>query len=983
MSLKLFSHNQSAFEEALAMLEETGKAAVVHPTGTGKSYIGFKLCEQFPEKIVCWLSPSEYIYKTQLENLKEDSDGWQPENVKFFTYVKLMLMSDVELEEIKPDYIILDEFHRCGAEMWGEGVNRLLELYPDIPLLGLTATAIRYLDNQRNMADELFDGNIASEMTLGEAIVRGILNPPKYVMSVFAYQEDYDRLKCRVHRAKSKAVRDKAEQYLEALRRALEMADGMDVIFEKHITDRTGKYIVFCSNIDHLREMQSNVAAWFSKIDKEPHIYTAYSLDSATEKEFEDFKKDESDHLKLLFCIDMLNEGVHVDNISGVILFRPTVSPIIYKQQIGRALSASKTKDPIIFDIVNNIENLASIDTIQKEMRIAISYYRERGESNYIVNEHFQVIDEVREAKELFDSLNDCLTASWQTLFSYAEQYYLEHGNLEMPRRYKTADGYSLGNWIFTQRKIYNGEQYGSLSEDRIKKLEAIGMVWDSTRDLMWHRNYLKAKEFYDANGHLKIPINYVTDDGVRLGSWIASLRSYKKYGNNIAFMSSDRIAQLDAIGMIWDVPDYLWNLNYSAALDFYRAHGSLDVPKGYVTADGVKLYQWLQNIKEARRNPQGTDYKLTDYQIQQLDELNIEWRTQNEVIWDNAYSHAQEYFSAQRDLAVPYTYKSPDGFKLGKWISYQREKYAGGRLTNEQIEKLKQLQMIWKKPDSWEVRYALAERYFQRNGNLDIPSGYSEDGIWIAKWLDEQRQIRNGKRKGKALTEEQIKRLDSIGMRWGSKDDIQWNRQFEDARNYFKANGHLEIPLDYVSSHGTKTAIWLSRQRKLYAQGKLSKDRVKLLGSIGFVKDEPDADTWSQMYDASKAYFEQNGDLLVPMHYVTEEGLKLGAWIARQRANYKSESTTEQLTPERIRQLETIGMVWDVYEYRWRKNFASAQRFFRRNGTLKVPTGYIDENGIRLYNWLQTVRQAYRGNNGTRLTEERIQSLNQIGMIW
>ena len=93
MSLKLFSHNQSAFEEALAMLEETGKAAVVHPTGTGKSYIGFKLCEQFPEKIVCWLSPSEYIYKTQLENLKEDSDGWQPENVKFFTYAKLMLMS--------------------------------------------------------------------------------------------------------------------------------------------------------------------------------------------------------------------------------------------------------------------------------------------------------------------------------------------------------------------------------------------------------------------------------------------------------------------------------------------------------------------------------------------------------------------------------------------------------------------------------------------------------------------------------------------------------------------------------------------------------------------------------------------------------------------------------------------------------------------------------------------------------------------------
>ena len=108
MRLQLFEHNQAAFDAALEMLEATGKAAVVHPTGTGKSYIGFKLCEQFSEKTICWLSPSEYIYKTQLANLKEDSDGWQPENVKFFTYAKLMLMNDSALSAIKPDYIILD-----------------------------------------------------------------------------------------------------------------------------------------------------------------------------------------------------------------------------------------------------------------------------------------------------------------------------------------------------------------------------------------------------------------------------------------------------------------------------------------------------------------------------------------------------------------------------------------------------------------------------------------------------------------------------------------------------------------------------------------------------------------------------------------------------------------------------------------------------------------------------------------------------------
>ena len=248
MAIALFEHNRIAYEAAVSLLNETGKAAIVHPTGTGKSFIAFKLCEDNPESRICWLSPSAYIYETQLENLKSAADGWQPENVTFLTYAKLMGMTDEEIAELQPDYIVLDEFHRCGAEMWGQGVQKLLAAYAATPVLGLSATAIRYLDNQRDMADELFDGNVASEITLGEAIVRGILAAPKYVLSVFSYQKDLERYKARVHRAKSKVVRDEAERYLDALRRALEKADGLDIIFDKHMTERTGKYIVFCSN---------------------------------------------------------------------------------------------------------------------------------------------------------------------------------------------------------------------------------------------------------------------------------------------------------------------------------------------------------------------------------------------------------------------------------------------------------------------------------------------------------------------------------------------------------------------------------------------------------------------------------------------------------------------------------------------------------------------------------------------------------------
>ena len=339
----------------------------------------------------------------------------------------------------------------------------------------------------------MFEGNIASEMTLGEAIVRGILNPPKYVLSVFQYQKDLEKYSYRVKHAKNKAVRDAGEKYLEALRRALDKADGLPEIFEKHMENKRGKYIVFCANVEHMEEMTGYAEEWFGEIDGNPHIYKAYSDDPETSKAFENFKKDESDHLKLLYCIDMLNEGVHVDDVSGVILLRPTVSPIIYKQQIGRALSASKMTKAVIFDIVMNIDNLYSIGTIEDEMQVVMTYYRERGLENEIVNEYFKIIDEVRDCVQLFEKLNDTLAASWEYMFGEAKRYYEKNGNLEVPKKYKTEQGYSLGSWLTTQRNVRRGEQFGILGRERIEKLDSIGMRWESSRDISWEKNYAAA----------------------------------------------------------------------------------------------------------------------------------------------------------------------------------------------------------------------------------------------------------------------------------------------------------------------------------------------------------------------------------------------------------------------------------------------------------------------------------------------------------
>ena len=765
MAISLFEHNETAYYAALSMMKKTGKAAIVHPTGTGKSFIGFKLCEDNPDKRICWLSPSEYIFKTQLENLSAVSSGYRPKNIDFYTYARLMNLTDSEIAEIQPDYIVLDEFHRAGAEEWGKGVQKLLKCYDTRPILGLSATNVRYLDNQRDMADELFDGNIASYMTLGEAIVRGILNAPKYVLSVYSCRKSLKKYEERVHRQKSKAMRDAAEEYLEELRRSLDKAEGIDEIFKKHITDKNGKYIVFCSDYEHLCEMTDKVPEWFGEIDETPHIYKAYSEDPSTDEAFAAFKQDGSEHLKLLFCIDMLNEGVHVDDVSGVILLRPTVSPIIYKQQIGRALSASKKTHPVIFDIVLNIENLYSIGSIEDEMQVATAYYRNRGESDKIAVENFRIYDEVRECRLLFNRLNDVLSASWECMYSVAKRYYETHGNLEVEKRYITDEGYSLGSWLNTQRLVYVGKSHGILTDEQVEKLNAIGMRWESVKDVAWEKYYAAAKAYSAEHGDL-LPV--VTDKayhGVKLGRWIAQIRSYRKSGICSAYLTDERIRLLDEIGMVWDVPDYLFEKNYAALLDYYKENGNSDVPCYYVTADGLRLGTWVSNIR-SRRKKIGQGAELTDELIKRLDELDFSWNGQHKDTWDKAYLAACAYKKKNGNLKIPVAYVTAEGLALGRWLRRQID--SGEKLSAEKKKKLLALGVSFEKTDAWEEKFALLQRYYEEHGDLKIPANYVVNGVWLARWFWEQKARLNGKSVGKkkTLTEEQANKLRSIGVR-------------------------------------------------------------------------------------------------------------------------------------------------------------------------------------------------------------------------
>ena len=759
MSFELFPHNQTAYDSAVALMEQTGKAAVIHPTGTGKSFIAFHLALQHPDKRVCWLAPSEYIFQTQLENLSAANQGIVPENIQFFTYAKQVLLTDEELDRIKPDYIVLDEFHRCGALVWGQGVQRLLAFYPAVSLLGLTATNIRYLDNQRDMADELFDGNVASYITLGEALVRGILASPTYVQTVYAYHKSMEKLAGRVYRARNQAVRDKASKLLEALRRALEKADGLDFIFQKHMPDKHGKYIVFCANKEHMDEMVEKAHQWFGLVDANPHVYQVYSEEPTAEKSFRAFKADESDHLKLLYCIDMLNEGIHVDDVDGVILIRPTTSPIVYKQQIGRALQAGKRSQPVIFDIVNNFENLYSIGSIEEEMRDAISYYRHLDGEGLIVSENFFLIDEVSDCRQLFQQLEETLFASWEEMYGYAQSYYKTYGNLEVPSHYCTEDGYSLGRWIQTQRQVRAGKTYGTLTEERIQLLDAIGMVWDGVRIAAWEKALLEARAYYMQHGDLNVKADTVTPSGFRLGAWIGRLRLYRKSGICRSYLTEDRIRVLDEMNIIWDAFDYLWQRNYLAAKDYYQTNGHLDVPSNYVTQDGIKLGIWISNIRNAYQGINARP-KPTPEQICQLESIGMNWESKLKRLWEAGFQQAQRYAQEHGHLYVPRDFVTQDGYPLGKWVQQQRDTR---RLTDERRKRLEEIGMDWTTSydRQWENTYTLVKQFYIRNGSLNMPTNHKEDGVNIWEWLSSQRKAY----KAGKLSSERQQKLRQIGM--------------------------------------------------------------------------------------------------------------------------------------------------------------------------------------------------------------------------
>ncbi len=550
------------------------------------------------------------------------------------------------------------------------------------------------------MAEEIFNGKIASEMTLGEAIVREILPEPKYVIAMYSYRKELDQLKKRIQTLSNQGLVAENQKLLEQLRRALEQADGLEQVFQKHMEKKDGKYIVFCSDKEHMDEMKEQVPVWFGQVDSRPHIYTAFYNDTATDKEFAAFKKDDSGHLKLLFCIDMLNEGVHVDDVDGVILLRPTVSPIIYLQQIGRALSAGSKKTPVIFDLVNNFDSLCCIDCLKNEMEEAFVLFPTTYGERAHFSDRFRIIDETKDSRILFRKLQANLSSAWDTYYTAARQWYQEKGNLRIPKSYVTSTGLTLGSWIQTQRRVYSGAVAGGLTEVKVRKLNEIGMIWDA-RDQSWNNALAELQTYFNEHGNLDIKARYETPDGFKLGRWVCNLRTKVRTKGLDQALTPEQRQQLAELGMIWDRNSEKWEDYFEAAENYYKTHGNLDVMTKYVTENGLPLGRWLSEISHQVCGENQDQISLSEEQLKRLRSIGFRQEKKTDRQWNEKYMLARNYYETYGNLNIPLSY-SINGVRLGRWIANVRSKRkhpasSGMVLGEERIRQLDSIGMNWK----------------------------------------------------------------------------------------------------------------------------------------------------------------------------------------------------------------------------------------------------------------------------------------------
>lgn len=912
MSMTLNPVNKAAFQKAVQSLETLNRAAVFHPTGTGKSCIAWKVVEAHPQTTFFWLVDGAQRLALRQAELTRYNGGTLPGNVRFCDCEKLAAATPeqwVRLGEQKPGCIVLDCYHELSAVCWAQSVQKLLRMCPQAKVLGLG------VPNGAPVcaaAQELFADCIVSHMTVAEAMAAGTMPVPSaYAALLWPQEEELATLRARIKNlCMPKGDTSLRVQY-EELSWSLRQVENLTVLLPRLLSDTSGHYLVLFESAAYQEKLGTELEQLLRTVDPAVRFYAADHACFADSAAVETFLSDTAPGPKVLLCVNAPGVQQPLEGLAGVILVRQSSLMSTFKQMLCRALVAAGSRSVPVFDLVAQFEGLGNGRTLQRDCTEAMTRAGSKTPG-------FRQERPMQQTYRLYGKLRREMEARWEVLCQAAADAAAKEGTLELPRSYTIHSGVPVGKWLELQRQVQAGQRPGRLTAEQAAKLEKLGIRWNHRLEAAWEKGFASAQKYRTEHGDLLVPVRYRDKNDFALGEWIVYNRQRYLGGN----LTQNRIERLEAIGMVWSTSNDLWEQNYAAATQYYLEHGDLEVPIKYETPSGFGLGVWLGAQRAAHKAGE-----LPQEQVERLDALGMDWTNRNDRKWMSLYDVAAAYYHEHGNLNVPSEYVTPDGVLLGKWVARQRYAYlnpdrSSARVTPERKALLDKLGMVWEKYDPWQERYDLALAYKTEHGDLEIPSVYkTADGVWLGSWVSRQRQALNSG--SSALSSERRKLLRTLfkGERrpsdpaadHGTVREANWERNFRSAARYARKYKHLLVPASYVDSDGVRLGVWISNLRAARKNRpdsyQVTLAHIKKLNSIGMVWDARDA-KWGTAYQQAKAYYKAHGNLHAAANYKSDEtGFCLGDWLRRMR---EWDTTHDpKLTPERRAMLDKIGMEW------------------------------------------------------------------------
>jgi hypothetical protein len=594
----------------------------------------------------------------------------------------------------------------------------------------------------------------------------------------------------------------------------------------------------------------------------------------------------------------------------------------------------------------------------------------------------------------------------WQSCFARLLKFHEKYGHVDVGPSYNDGENTDLGSWLHFQRHRYMAN---TLSHDKIKKLESLGVTWKFNSDQIsnfrrdegsWLSAFERLKDFKNIYGHTNVPHRFNDDKEPQLGDWVGHQRKafqIKKLTNgNTEYLIQERKDLLNSLGFVWDLgrqPEYdsTWMVHFENVKAFKNKYNTTKIggePSG-IRDTLASISRWAHTQRRLYNKFMANETTaITQERIDLLNSIGFAWNLQNKTLhekWLHRYLQLYWYHSQHNNTNV--TLSSGCFSEFVHWVSIQKIKYQEGKLDQGKIDLMNELNFDWE-PDpsaSWEDMFEELSQYKQKFGSTLVNKRINRE---LGDWTAEIRQLyATGD-----LDTEWVRRLNFIEFKWDGVD-VEWNAMFDRLVAY-KAK-HNSVCVPRLSQDDRPLGFWVSKVRTKHRKflneyGRIDEDmipeiaeiiattkipvelsvaRLRRLHSLGFVWDPREA-KWLEIYERLLKYKEKYNSTLVPEGYDPDP--QLANWVNNQRSLINKHSTA------RFVLLDEIGFEWDPYAEVWKGMYGKLREYKEAYGNALIPQTYkaCPELGI----WVSRQRQMKKLG---LLDEERIQALDLLGFVW